>query len=94
MSKWETLTTREQECYYYEGNGFNQVQTGILLFISNETVRSHLNSGKVKADCTTIAEAACDFSRSGNLEKMSAGKKQEELKRLKLLKEKHKKKDT
>jgi len=92
MATWDDLTTREQECYYYFGNGFNQVEIGCLFYISPETVRTHLHNGKNKLKGRTPTETLSDLSRAGAIKKMTYDEKQAELKRLEEIKEKYGKK--
>ena len=92
MTTWDDLTEREQQCYYYYGNGFNQVEIAYLFYISEETVRTHLHNGKNKLKGRTPQETLADLSRAGSIKKMTYDEKQAELKRLEELKKKYGKK--
>jgi len=92
MATWDDLTKREQECYYYYGNGFSQVEIAHLFYISSETVRTHLHNGKNKLKGRTPQETLADLSRAGSIKKMTFDEKQTQLNLLKKLKEKYGKK--
>jgi len=92
MAVWDDLTEREQKCYYYYGNGFKQAEIARLLFISPETVRTHLHNAKNKFKGRTLQETLADLSRAGSIKKMHYDEKQMHLKSLEKIKEKYEKK--
>ena len=51
------LTAREKECLYYSSVGKTNSEIGMILSISEHTVRSYIKTIKHKIDCVTIAQA-------------------------------------
>lgn len=51
------LTSREKECLHYSSIGKTNYEIGVILSISEHTVRSYIKTIRYKLDCVTIAQA-------------------------------------
>ena len=76
MGLWEKLTKTEKHCYYFLGNGFKQCEIAILKAVQEGVIRTHIHSGKNKAESVHSLDALEKFRAEGAIEVMPAEEKE------------------
>ncbi len=61
----ESLSAREKDCLYWVSEGKTDGAIGIILGISERTVRFHMNNVKLKLNVSSRAQAVKIYVRSG-----------------------------
>lgn len=57
------LTSREKECLHYSSIGKTNYEIGVILSISEHTVRGYIKTIRHKLDCVTVAQAVAKAIR-------------------------------
>ena len=68
MKRLTLLTTREKEIFKFLNMGYNTKEIGIILNISEKTVRNHISNVMQKLDCKSRRDAIDVLNKTKLLE--------------------------